>query len=143
VDVSGDGPNSSGRSPALARDEAVAKGITINGLPIMLKRPTGFGDMENLDQYYRDCVIGGAGAFLVPVRERQHFADAIKTKILREIVGLPPQPATRFARAEGPMESAVQYAPAGGQAGPGIRLAQAETRIDCAARQGRGFNYGP
>jgi hypothetical protein len=66
IDVSGDGPNSSGRSPALARDEAVAKGITINGLPIMLKRPTGFGDMENLDHYYRDCVIGGAGAFLVP-----------------------------------------------------------------------------
>ena len=92
IDVSGDGPNSSGRSPALARDEAVAKGITINGLPIMLKRPTGFGDMENLDQYYRDCVIGGAGAFLVPVRERQHFADAIKTKILREIVGLESEP---------------------------------------------------
>ncbi|HEX2554420.1 MAG TPA: DUF1194 domain-containing protein [Microvirga sp.] len=117
VDVSGDGPNSSGRSPALARDEAVAKGITINGLPIMLKRPTGFGDMENLDHYYRDCVIGGPGAFLVPVRERQNFADAIKTKILREIVGMPP-------------DATIQYA-------------QAEARIDCFARQGRGFNYGP
>jgi hypothetical protein len=117
IDVSGDGPNSSGRSPALARDEAVAKGITINGLPIMLKRPTGFGDMENLDHYYRDCVIGGAGAFLVPVRERQHFADAIKTKILREIVGLPPEPT--------------------------IQHAQAEVRIDCHSRQGRGYNFGP
>jgi hypothetical protein len=88
IDVSGDGPNSSGRSPQAARDEAVAKGIVINGLPLMLKRPTGFGDMENLDHYYQDCVIGGAGAFLVPVRERQQFAEAIKTKILREIAGL-------------------------------------------------------
>ena len=65
-----------------ARDEAVAKGITINGLPIMLKRPSGFGDMEHLDLYYKSCVIGGEGAFLVPVRERQHFADAIRTKII-------------------------------------------------------------
>jgi hypothetical protein len=143
IDVSGDGPNSSGRSPALARDEAVARGITINGLPIMLKRPTGFGDMENLDHYYRDCVIGGAGAFLVPVRERQTFSDAIKTKVLREIVGLPPQPATRFADVPGPLEAAVPYAQAGGQAGSGVRLAQAEPRIDCASRQGRGFSYGP
>ena len=75
-----------------ARDEAVSKGITINGLPIMLKRPSGFGDMENLDLYFRDCVIGGAGAFLVPVHERQHFAEAIKTKIIREIAGGSPKP---------------------------------------------------
>ena len=89
IDVSGDGPNSSGRGVIAARDEAVAKGITINGLPIMLKRPSGFGDMEHLDLYYKSCVIGGEGAFLVPVRERQHFADAIRTKIIREIAALP------------------------------------------------------
>ncbi len=89
IDISGDGPNSSGRIVTLARDEAVAKGVTINGLPIMLKRPNGFGDMENLDQYYGDCVIGGLGAFLVPVRERHQFAEAIRTKIIREIAGLP------------------------------------------------------
>jgi len=89
IDISGDGPNSSGRGVAAARDEAVAKGITINGLPIMLKRPTGFGDMENLDLYYKACVIGGEGAFLVPVRERQQFAEAIRTKIIREIAALP------------------------------------------------------
>ncbi len=117
IDISGDGANNQGRPVTPARDEAVAQGITINGLPIMLKRPTGFGDMENLDLYYRDCVIGGAGAFLVPVRERQHFADAIKTKILREIVGLPPEPT--------------------------IQHAQAEVRIDCHSRQGRGYNFGP
>jgi hypothetical protein len=80
VDVSGDGPNDSGRPVVLARDEAVAKGITINGLPIMLKRPSGQGDMEHLDLYYRDCVIGGAEAFMIPVRERQDFTEAIRTK---------------------------------------------------------------
>ena len=89
IDISGDGPNSSGRGVAQARDDAVGQGITINGLPLMLKRPSGFGDMENLDIYYRDCVIGGQGAFLVPVREAQQFAEAIRTKIIREIAGIP------------------------------------------------------
>jgi hypothetical protein len=114
IDVSGDGPNSSGGSVTQARDEAVANGITINGLPIMLKRPSGFGDMENLDLYYRDCVIGGAGSFIVPVRERQHFAEAIKTKIIREIAALEP-------------EAKVQKA-------------QAEPRIDCSARGNQGWD---
>lgn len=82
IDISGDGPNSSGRGVVEARDDAVAKGITINGLPIMLKRPSGFGDMENLDLYYRSCVIGGEGAFIVPVRERQQFADVIRDKLV-------------------------------------------------------------
>jgi hypothetical protein len=88
IDVSGDGPNNTGRMVTLARNDATAKGITINGLPFMLKRPTGFGDIENLDWYYQDCVIGGPGAFIVPVREKQHFADAIRTKLVREIAGL-------------------------------------------------------
>ncbi|WP_262272378.1 DUF1194 domain-containing protein [Microvirga yunnanensis] len=102
IDISGDGPNSSGRGVAAARDEAVAKGITINGLPIMLKRPSGFGDMENLDLYYKGCVIGGEGAFLVPVRERQQFADAIRTKIIREIAALPDSSLIRTIQAEVP-----------------------------------------
>lgn len=89
IDVSGDGPNSSGRPVVLARDEAALLGVTINGLPIMLKRPSGFGDMEDLDLYYRDCVIAGQGAFIVPVRERSQFADAVRTKIVREIAGGP------------------------------------------------------
>ncbi|WP_240539897.1 DUF1194 domain-containing protein [Salinarimonas soli] len=88
IDVSGDGPNNQGRTVTFARDEAVAKGITINGLPLMLKRPTGWGDIENLDQYYQDCVIGGPGSFIVPVRERKQFADAIRTKLVREIADL-------------------------------------------------------
>ena len=99
IDVSGDGPNNTGRTVTLARDEAAAKGVTINGLPFMLKRPSGFGDIENLDFYYQDCVIGGPGAFIVPVRERQQFAEAIRTKLVREIAGGPdPQPLVRQAQ---------------------------------------------
>jgi hypothetical protein len=90
IDVSGDGPNNTGRMVTLARDEAVAQGVTINGLPFMLKRPTGYGDIENLDHYYQDCVIGGPGAFIVPVREARQFADAIRTKLVREIAGHAP-----------------------------------------------------
>ena len=108
IDISGDGPNSSGRTVTLARDEAVGRGITINGLPIMLKRPSGFGDMEHLDLYYRDCVIGGQGAFLVPVRERAQFAEAIKSKIIREIAGVVPPPVVQRAQVSPAMDCATR-----------------------------------
>ncbi len=90
IDISGDGPNNQGRTVTLARDEAVAYGVTINGLPIMLKRLTGSWDIEDLDLYFRDCVIGGPGAFMIPVREKHQFIEAIKTKIIREIAGSAP-----------------------------------------------------
>jgi hypothetical protein len=92
IDVSGDGPNNQGRLVMPARDEAVAKGITINGLPIMLRKP-GYLDIPDLDVYYKDCVIGGLGSFVVPVRERDQFPQTIKTKILLEIASLEPSPA--------------------------------------------------
>lgn len=90
IDISGDGPNNQGRYVIEARDEAIAKGITINGLPIMLRKP-GYLDIPELDLYYKDCVIGGQGAFTVPVRERDQFIEAIKTKILLEIANLMPE----------------------------------------------------
>jgi len=90
IDISGDGPNNQGRGVVQARDEALAKGITINGLPIMLRKP-GYLDIPELDVYYKDCVIGGQGAFTVPVRERDQFIEAIKTKILLEIANLMPE----------------------------------------------------
>lgn len=90
IDVSGDGPNNQGRGVIQARDEALASGITINGLPIMLRKP-GYLDIPELDVYYKDCVIGGQGAFTVPVRERDQFIEAIKTKILLEIANLIPE----------------------------------------------------
>ena len=70
VDVSGDGANNQGMPVQTVRDEVVAQGITINGLPIMLKRPSAATmDIENLDVYYEDCVIGGPGAFVIPIKE--------------------------------------------------------------------------
>ena len=71
IDVSGDGVNNNGPLVTIMRDEVLAKGITINGLPILLKRPNASTlDIEQLDIYYEDCVIGGPGAFVIPIRER-------------------------------------------------------------------------
>lgn len=107
IDISGDGPNNQGRLVTPARDEAVAKGITINGLPIMLRRP-GYLDIMDLDIYYRDCVIGGQGAFIVPAREREQFQQAIKTKIILEVAGLtPPAPLLHHAQAAPPANCLV------------------------------------
>jgi hypothetical protein len=92
VDVSGDGANNSGTFVTLARDDVLAAGMTINGLPIMLKRPNAFTmDIDNLDIYYEDCVIGGPGAFVVPIREREQFKEATRTKLVLEIAGRTPQ----------------------------------------------------
>jgi hypothetical protein len=85
IDISGDGANNQGRTVTLARDEALARGITINGLPIMLKRLDSLWDIDNLDLYFRDCVISGPGAFLVPVREKTQLVEAIGAKIIREV----------------------------------------------------------
>jgi hypothetical protein len=91
VDVSGDGPNNSGPLVVPQRDDLVAAGITINGLPLMLNRPNSFSmDITNLDIYYEDCVIGGPGAFVIPVRDRTQFKEAIRTKLIMEVAQLPP-----------------------------------------------------
>jgi hypothetical protein len=88
IDVSGDGPNKDGRKIALARDDAVAEGIAINGLPIMFARAVGSPEMERLDVYYRERVIGGAVSFMIPLHDPEQFAMVIRTKIMREIAGL-------------------------------------------------------
>src|SRR5262249_26949950 len=103
VDVSGDGANNSGPFVTIARDDVLAAGITINGLPIMLKRPNSFTmDIENLDIYYEDCVIGGPGAFVIPIREREQFKDATRTKLVLEIASRTPQPRLVPAQAHAP-----------------------------------------
>lgn len=99
IDVSGDGPNNQGRDITQARDDAVAAGIVVNGLPLMIRAPTGPYDIPDLDLYYRDCVIGGPGAFMVPVRDPAEFAKAIRTKIIREVAGR--EPAARLIPAQG------------------------------------------
>lgn len=86
IDVSGDGPNNDGGPILAARARALAAGITINGLPIVLNRPFNSSfDIDNLDEYYEDCVIGGPGSFMLAIRERDQFASAIRAKILREV----------------------------------------------------------
>jgi hypothetical protein len=91
IDVSGDGANNQGAIVTTARDATLGRGIVINGLPLLLKRQTwGLADIVDLDLYYRDCVIGGPGAFVVPVREASQFAEAIRTKLLLEIAGRAP-----------------------------------------------------
>jgi hypothetical protein len=103
IDVSGDGTNNSGPPVTLIRDDVLSKGITINGLPIMLKRPNSFSiDIENLDIYYEDCVIGGPGAFVIPIRERDQFKEATRTKLVQEIAGHTPAPRIIPAQARAP-----------------------------------------
>jgi hypothetical protein len=80
IDVSGDGANNRGRPAAEARDEAVAAGATINGLPILALEP-------GLDQYYLTNVIGGPNAFMVVADSFETFAEAVLKKLITEIAG--------------------------------------------------------
>ena len=68
------------------------KGIVINGLPIMVKEPSySTMDIDNLDFYYEDCVIGGPGSFVVTIKDRDKFKEAIRTKLLLEVAGRTPE----------------------------------------------------
>lgn len=78
-DVSGDGANNRGRPAETARDDAVAEGITINGLAIL-------GSELGLEESYRDRVIGGRGAFLVIAANHADFAQAVLRKLLTELI---------------------------------------------------------
>jgi hypothetical protein len=78
IDISGDGSNNRGRSVTSARDEAVAAGVGINGLPILALEP-------DLDRYYQDSVIGGPGAFVVAAKDYETFGEAILKKLITEI----------------------------------------------------------
>jgi hypothetical protein len=90
IDVSGDGTNNAGRDVTLARDEAVAQGITINGLVILSDRPLSWNpDHTNppggLENYYRTNVIGGVGAFVMVAENFESFGKAIIGKLIAEI----------------------------------------------------------
>jgi hypothetical protein len=100
IDVSGDGPNNAGYPVVPVRDELVAKGIVINGLPIMLKLAQGFFDLAELDLYYADCVIGGTGSFMIPIKQRHEFQTATRRKLLLEISGY--EPPARVVRVQAP-----------------------------------------
>jgi len=92
IDISGDGPNNNGGPVVVARDAALEKGVVINGLPIMVKEPSySTMDIDNLDLYYEDCVIGGPGSFVVSIKDREKFKEAIRTKLLLEVAGRTPE----------------------------------------------------
>ncbi len=87
IDISGDGPNNDGAPVTGARDAAIADGIVINGLPLMTFDTSSPWGIEDLDVYYRECVIGGPGAFVVPVTEWAEFPLAVRRKIVLELAG--------------------------------------------------------
>jgi hypothetical protein len=83
IDISGDGPNRSGRPLLEVRDEAVSKGIVINGLPVV--DPYGWDEFSNLPEYFRGCVIGGPGAFVQVAEGFADFSRAIRRKLVLEL----------------------------------------------------------
>jgi Protein of unknown function (DUF1194) len=124
IDVSGDGANNQGKLVVPTREEVLAQRITINGLPIMLKRPSAATlDIEDLDIYYEDCVIGGPGSFVIPIKELDKFKEATRAKLLLEVAGVMPTV-------------------------PVMRASAAQPRISCTIgerlweqRWGRGFDF--
>ena len=88
IDISGDGPNNQGGLVTAARDAVVAQGITVNGLPLMTEDGS-FMRIDDLDRYYELCVIGGPGAFVMPVTGWEDFSEAVTRKLVLEIAGAP------------------------------------------------------
>ena len=95
IDISGDGANNSGDLVDIARDRTIAKGITINGLPILNDRegPSGRPQVAGLDLYFRNCVIGGPRSFLIVAGNFKDFSRAILRKLILEIAGSVPDTA--------------------------------------------------
>jgi hypothetical protein len=90
IDVSGDGPNNQGRPVLAARADSVEKGIIINGLPLMTREGMGSRfHLDNLDEYYRNCVIAGPGSFVLPVTDWQQFPVAVRQKLVLELAIFP------------------------------------------------------
>ncbi len=93
IDISGDGANNEGHPVISARDSVTSQGIVINGLPILLKNHVKYNYYGplNIDIYYEDCVIGGPGSFIIPVKAQNEFVSAIRRKIILEVAGQTPK----------------------------------------------------
>jgi len=99
IDISGDGTNNSGRDLTAARDAAIAKGVTINGLVILSEEPLATNPMHThppggLTAYYERNVIGGPGAFALEAKDFESFGQSIISKLIKEIAGLIVPPRT-------------------------------------------------
>jgi hypothetical protein len=95
IDISGDGTNNSGRDVTVVRDEALAQGVTINGLVILSETPLAWNpDHTNppggLDNYYRNNVVGGPGAFVLAAQNFSSFGEAIVKKMIAEVAQAEP-----------------------------------------------------
>jgi hypothetical protein len=138
IDVSGDGPNNTGDNVEKARDYVLGRGFTINGLPIMLEKPKEFYDIDHLDRYYKQCVIGGPAAFIAPVFDLDQLAATVRKKLVLEIAGNEIAP---------PGTAPVQYGeakPADAKSG-GVQRAQLKlptTKQDCFAGEKAMGGYG-
>ena len=97
IDISGDGPNNRGDPVTGARDTVLSDDITINGLPLMLRPSRTFADV---DVYYRDCVVGGPSAFVLPVFQPDQLATAIRHKLVLEIAGREAPPRSLLSRVQ-------------------------------------------
>jgi hypothetical protein len=104
IDISGDGPNNSGPPVAPVRNEALSRGLVINGLPIIMNEDDPTADIKNIDWYYEDCIIGGPGSFMIPINGREKFKEAILTKLIREVAGRTPE---RLVRTTSEVKSRV------------------------------------
>lgn len=113
IDISGDGPNNQGPPVAGIRDRLIGQGVTINGLPLMTNGGLSSAyDVPDLDHYYANCVIGGPGAFMVPVNDWSQFPEAIRRKLVMEL-----------AQGEGARDEGIGGLP--------VILAAAEPAYDC------------
>lgn len=105
IDISGDGTNNSGRDVTIARNEAVARGVTINGLVILSEEPLPMNPQHThppggLPAYYEQNVIGGQGAFMVVAEGFESFGSSILSKLIKEIAA-PSSPLPATSRGEG------------------------------------------
>lgn len=113
IDISGDGPNNQGEPVIAARDRVVSEGITINGLPLLTNSGfTSTYDVPDLDLYYTHCVIGGPGAFMIPVNDWTQFPEAVRRKLVLELASAEP-PAMRPEAGEALPVLRSQLSPSG------------------------------
>ncbi|MGX9349743.1 DUF1194 domain-containing protein [Shimia sp. W99] len=101
IDISGDGPNNQGPPVTQARDRVLSQGIIINGLPLMTEdEMSSVWGIPDLDVYYANCVVGGPGAFVVPVFSWDQFAAAVRRKLVLEIAGHAQRPKATIQKAQ-------------------------------------------